>query len=465
MQVRHEPVASTCRASGGRRLNRLVVGWRSDGHTCDPEQVSSASDTGPTATGTAPQTTRIGPVIVALALLTAVGPLSIDMYVPGFPAMGRTLGASSSAVQLTMTAFLAGIVVGQLVVGPISDAIGRRGLLLGGTLAYALLSAACAMAVNVELLIGFRLLQGLCGAIGMVLSKAVLTDRYAGPALPRAFALLSQIMGVAPVVAPVLGGLVLSIGSWRLVFAVLTLVGIGQCILVLIMVPESLPAERRHGGSLGRSFGLMGRLLIDRSFIGYMVVSGFSGAALFSYISTSSFIFEGIHHVAPSTYSLIFASNAIGLVIAGQIFARLSRRLRLNRLLVLGLLVALGATVAQLILLGLLGETLLGTWFCLFATLLGAGIMMPASQTIGQMIGRDSPGSAAALLGATSFLFGAAASPIAGLFSRNSSLPMVLIMLGAYLGGVLGLLLLARPWLGRGEVSSVGHDGSATGHG
>jgi len=401
---------------------------------------------------------RIGPIIIALALLTAVGPLSIDMYVPGFPAMGRTLGASSSSVQLTMTAFLAGIVGGQLVVGPISDAIGRRRLLLGGTLAYALLSAACAVAPNVQLLIVCRLLQGLCGAIGMVLSKAVLTDRYAGPALPRVFALLSQIMGIAPVVAPVLGGLVLAVADWRMVFGVLAAVGVLQFVLVLIMVPESLPEQQRHPGRLGRSFGLMGSLLLDRSFVGYMIVAGFSGAALFSYISTSSFIFEGIHHVAASAYSLIFASNAIGLVIAGQIFARLSRRLRLNRLLVLGLLVALTATVAQLILLALLGETLLGTWICLFCTMLGAGIMMPASQTIGQMIGRDSPGSAAALLGATNFLFGAAASPIAGLFSRNSSLPMALIMLGAYLGGMLGLLLLARPWLGRGEVVSSGHE-------
>lgn len=392
-------------------------------------------------------------MIIPLAVLTAIAPLSIDMYVPGFPAMGRTLGATSSAVQLTMTAFLAGIVLGQLLIGPISDTLGRRRLLLIGTLAFAALSIGCAVAPTVEVLIVSRFLQGACGAIAMVLSRAVLTDRYAGPALPRAFALLSQIMGVAPVAAPVLGGLVLSIGSWRTVFGVLAAVGVLQFLLVLILVPESLPPQRRHGGGLGRSFGLMGGLLVDRSFVGYMLVVGFGGACLFSYISTSSFVFEGIHHVTATQYSLIFASNAVGMVIAGQIFSRLSRRLRLNRLLVLGWSTALLATVVQLILLLAVGETLVGTWACLFGTMLGLGVILPCTQTIGQTIGRHAPGSAAALLGSTQFLFGAAASPIAGLFGHRTSTPMAMIMFVAFLAMLIALLTLARPWLGRGEVT------------
>lgn len=386
-----------------------------------------------------------------LATLTAVAPLAIDMYVPGFPAMGATLDASGSAIQLTMTTFLAGIVLGQLVIGPISDAIGRRRLLLAGTLAFAACSVACALAPNVELLVGFRFLHGGCGAIGMVLARAVLTDRFAGPALPRTFALLSQIMGAAPVIAPVLGGLVLSVGSWRTVFAVLAVFGVLQFALVLFLVPESLPPERRHGGGLATSFGLMARMLTDRSFVGYMLVVGCTGAALFTYVSDSSFVFEELHHVSATQYSLIFASNAVGMVLAGQIFARMSRQIRLNRLLVMALVLAVAANVVQLVLALTVGETLFGTWGCLFASMLAAGIVFPSTTTIGQTIGRDTPGSAAALMGATQFLCGAAASPIVGLFGHQSSVPMAGVMLTAFGTAVVLLVLLARPWLGRGE--------------
>lgn len=390
-------------------------------------------------------------LVAALATLTAVAPLATDMYIPGFPAMGATLNASGSAVQLTMTTFLAGIVLGQLVVGPISDGIGRRRLLLGGTLAFALFSVACSVAPSVELLIGFRFLHGASGAIGIVLARAVLTDRFTGPALPRTFALLSQIMALAPVVAPVLGGLVLSLGSWRTVFAVLAGFGVLQFLVVWLVIPESLPPQRRHGGGLGTSFGLMGHLLRDRSFVGYMLVMGFAGAALFSYIAGSSFVFEDLHHLSATSYSLIFASNAVALVISGQIFARLSRRFRLNRLLVFGLAVAGAANLAQLLLAVLVGESVAGTWVCLFISMLGIGVVFPSTMTIGQTIGRDTPGSASALIGATQFLCGAAASPLVGLFGHGSSVPMAGVMLAAFLAAFAVLVLLARPWLGRGE--------------
>lgn len=390
-------------------------------------------------------------LVTALATLTAVAPLATDMYIPGFPAMGAALNASGSAVQLTMTTFLAGIVLGQLVIGPISDGIGRRRLMLGGTLAFAGFSLACALSPSVELLIGFRFLHGASGAIGMVLARAVLTDRFVGSALPRTFALLSQIMAIGPVLAPVLGGLVLSLGSWRTVFAVLASFGLLQFFVVLFAVPESLPPERRHTGGLVTSFGLMRRLVSDRSFVGYMLVMGCSGAALFSYIAGSSFVFEDLHHLSETGYSLIFASNAVALVISGQAFARLSRRIRLNRLLVGGLVLAGMANLVQLALSLTIGETVAGTWACLFVSMLGTGIVFPSTMTIGQTIGRDAPGSASALIGATQFLCGAAASPLVGLFGHHSSVPMAGVMLASFAGAGLVLVSLARPWLGRGE--------------
>jgi Bcr/CflA subfamily drug resistance transporter len=391
--------------------------------------------------------------MIALASLTAAGPLAIDMYIPGFPAMAETLGVSTSAIQLTMTAFLAGIVLGQLVVGPISDGIGRRKLLLAGTLAFSLLSVACALAPTVELLTVFRFLHGACGAIGMVLARAVLTDRFGGPRLPRMFALLSQIMGLAPVIAPVLGGLVLSVGSWRTVFFTLAGFGILQFLLVLILVPESLPPERRHGGGLVTSLGRMGALLRQRSFVGYMLVLGANGAALFSYIAGSSFVFEGVYHVSETQYSLIFASNALGLVLAGQVFARLSRRILLNRLLIMAVSWCVLISLVHWVLALTVGDRLAITWICLFLTMFGVGFIFPSVNTIAQMIGRETPGSASALMGSTQFLCAAAASPLLGILGHDSSAPMAMVMLFGFCAAGLALLVLARPWLGLGEVA------------
>jgi Bcr/CflA subfamily drug resistance transporter len=394
----------------------------------------------------------IAPLILTVCVLTAAGPLAIDMYIPGLPAMGTSLGASSSRIQLTMTAFLAGLVVGQLVVGPISDGIGRRKLLLGGTLAFSVASLACAAAPSAELLIAFRMLQGLCGAVGIVLARAVLTDLFAGPRLPRVFALLSQILGAAPVVAPVLGGLVLAIAEWRWVFVCLAVFGVAQFVLVLTQLPESLPPERRHGGGLGPSLRSMRALLRHRSFVGYMLVLGATGAAVFGYVSGSSFVFQEIHGLSETQYSLLFASNACGLVIAGQIFARLSRRIRLNRILIMAITWVVFCNLTHVVLLLILGDVLAVTWACIFGTMLGIGMIFPTTMTIGQTIGRATPGAASALMGTLQFLCGAAASPLVGILGHATTLPMAMIMFTAFTLGAVALAVLARPWLAYGEV-------------
>ncbi|WP_329551271.1 multidrug effflux MFS transporter [Streptomyces sp. NBC_00696] len=393
-------------------------------------------------------------MVAVLAALTAVAPLATDMYVPGFPAMGHTLGASSSAVQLTMTAFLAGLVVGQLVIGPLSDSLGRRGLLLSGTVAFTVFSVACAIAPDIGVLTGARFLQGVSGAAGMVLARAVLTDRFQGADLPRYFAVLSQIMGVAPVAAPVLGGAVLAVSTWRAVFVVLTVMG-GLLVLgVLRKVPESLPPERRHAGGTGgitQTFRAMGELLGRRTFMGYVLVLAFISAALFAYISGSSFVFENLHGVSATTYSLIFASNAVAMLIAGAAFSQLAGRVRLNTLLTGAVVVAGVGAVAQVLLVLTVGETLAGTWIALFVTAGGIGMVFPSTLSIGQALGRNAPGAASALLGGLQFLFGALAAPLVGVFGEDSSLPMAVIMLIAVAAAGVALVALARPWEGRGE--------------
>ncbi|MCT9082376.1 multidrug effflux MFS transporter [Streptomyces fulvoviolaceus] len=399
----------------------------------------------------APGRTAVAMVAV-LGALTAVAPLATDMYVPGFPAMGDALGASSSAVQLTMTAFLAGLVVGQLLIGPLSDGLGRRRLLICGASGFVFFSLLCAVAPNVGLLTGARFLQGVAGAAGMVLARAVLTDRFHGAELPRYFAVLSQIMGVAPIAAPVLGGAILSVSTWRAVFAVLTVLGVLLLLAVLRAVPESLPPERRHSGGIASTFRAMGSLLARRTFMGYVLVMALVSAALFAYISGSSFVFENLHGVSSTTYSLIFATNAVAMLIAGAAFSRLvGRGVRLNSLLTAGICVALLGALAQVVLVVAVGETLAGTWATLFVTVGGIGLIFPASMSIGQTLGRATPGAASALLGGLQFLFGALASPLVGFFGEDSSMPMALIMLTAVAAAGVALVALARPWLGQGE--------------
>jgi DHA1 family bicyclomycin/chloramphenicol resistance-like MFS transporter len=374
------------------------------------------------------------------------------MYVPGFPAMGDALGASSSAVQLTMTAFLAGLVVGQLLIGPLSDGLGRRRLLIGGAAGFVFFSLACALSPNVTVLTGARFLQGVAGAAGMVLARAVLSDRFHGADLPRYFAVLSQVMGVAPIVAPVLGGAVLAVSTWRAVFAVLTVLGLLLLLAVVKAVPESLPPERRQSGGTAGTFRAMGTLLSGRAFMGYVLVLALVSAALFTYISGSSFVFENLHGVSSTTYSLIFATNAVGMLIAGAVFSRLvARGVRLNSLLAAGLGLALLGALAQVLLVVAVGETLAGTWITLFVTVSAIGMVFPATMSIGQALGRATPGAASAVLGGLQFLFGALASPLVGLFGEDSSLPMATIMLISVALAGLALVGLARFWQGRGE--------------
>jgi DHA1 family bicyclomycin/chloramphenicol resistance-like MFS transporter len=405
----------------------------------------------PASNTPAPPQSSTRALILVLAALTAVAPLATDMYVPGFPAMGRTLHASSSAVQLTMTAFLAGLVIGQLIIGPISDGIGRRRLLIGGTTGFAAFSVLCALAPNISVLTGARFLQGTAGAAGMVLTRAVITDRFHGGELPRYFAVLSQIMGIAPIAAPILGGAVLSVSSWRAVFIVLAVLGVLLLLGVLRNVPESLPPERRQHDGIASTFNAMGTLLKHRAFLGYALTLGFSAAALFSYIAGSSFVFEDLHGVSASRYSLIFASNAFGMLIAGAFFSRFAPRLRLNTLLTIGVTIAASGALAQVVLRLGLGETLAGTWITLFVTITGVGLVFPATMSIGQALARHASGAASAVLGGLQFLLGALASPLVGLFGTGSSLPMALIMLITTACAMLALLALARPWQRNGE--------------
>ncbi|MFE9054634.1 multidrug effflux MFS transporter [Streptomyces mutabilis] len=373
-------------------------------------------------------------VTLLLGGLTATPPLAMDMYLPALPEVTRSLSAPAATVQLTLTACLAGMALGQLVVGPMSDKWGRRRPLLTGLAVYVVATALCALAPTVELLVAFRLAQGLAGAAAIVIARAVVRDLYDGVAMARFFSTLMLISGVAPVVAPLIGGQILRATDWRGVFVVLTVVGVALGAVVWAKLPETLPEEERHEGGVGDTLRAMRGLLADRAFTGYMLAGGFAFASLFAYISASPFVVQEIYGASPQTFSLLFGINSIGLVAVGQLNGKvLVGRVRLDRVLVLGLLIVIAAATALLLMsLGVFGEVgLVPVAAALFVLMSAMGISLPNTQTLALMRVKKSAGSASALLGTSSFLIGAVASPLVGIAGEDTALPMAVVQLVA----------------------------------
>ncbi|MFC7893307.1 multidrug effflux MFS transporter [Streptomyces sp. NPDC057381] len=403
-----------------------------------PPQPTTTSRTSPTDAphaGDVRGARRAG-LLVTLLLggLTATPPLAMDMYLPALPEVTRALGAPAATVQLTLTACLAGMALGQLVVGPMSDKWGRRRPLLTGLAVYVVATALCALAPTVELLVAFRLAQGLAGAAAIVIARAVVRDLYDGVAMARFFSTLMLISGVAPVVAPLIGGQILRVTDWRGVFVVLTVVGVALGVVVWAKLPETLPEGERHEGGVGDTLRAMRGLLADRAFTGYMLAGGFAFASLFAYISASPFVIQEIYGASPQTFSLLFGLNSIGLVVVGQINGKiLVGRVRLDRVLVLGLLIVIAAATALLLMsLGVFGEVgLVPVAAALFVLMSAMGISLPNTQALALMRVKKSAGSASALLGTSSFLIGAVASPLVGIAGEDTALPMAVVQLVA----------------------------------
>ncbi|MFJ3902214.1 Bcr/CflA family multidrug efflux MFS transporter [Streptomyces sp. NPDC090025] len=408
---------------------------------------------------------RVG-LLTTLVLggLTALPPLSMDMYLPALPEVTQALHAPAATVQLTLTACLAGMALGQLVVGPMSDKWGRRRPLLIGMIVYVLATAVCALAPSAGLLVGFRLLQGLAGAAGIVIARAVVRDLYDGVEMARFFSTLMLISGVAPIVAPLIGGQILRITDWRGVFHVLTVVGIVLTLVVWRFLGETLPPERRHTGGVGEALRTMRGLLADRVFTGYMLTGGLAFAVLFAYISASPFVVQEIYGASPQTFSLLFGVNSVGLVAVGQINGKLLvGRVSLDKVLGFGLAVILLASVALLLMTtGVFGEPgLLPIAAGLFVLMSAMGLAMPNTNAQALMRTPHAAGSASALLGTSSFLIGAVASPLVGIAGETTAVPMAVVQTGCAVAAVGCFLLLCRPWQTGRARSSQGLSGGA----
>lgn len=382
-------------------------------------------------------------LIVILGALVALGPLSTDAYVPGLPELTRDLGASASAVQFTITSCLVGLAVGQLLAGPLSDALGRRRPLIVGLALYTIAGLLCALASNVWILVGLRLVQGIGGAFGIVIANAVVRDRTSGAAAARFFSLLMLVTGLAPVFSPLAGGQLLRVTTWEGIFVALAALSGVMLLTCLIGLPETLPVERRHRGGLRAMGPVFARLLADRVFTGYVLANGFAFAAMFAYISGSPYVLQEIHGLSPQAYSAVFAVNALGLVLAAQLSGRLVHRVGARALLATGLA---GSAVGGLgVLLAAVAEAgITPLLIALFVAVASVGLVMPNAAALALQDHGEHAGSAAALLGFSQFLIGGALAPLAGAGGTGTAVPMGLVM--AVLGSLslLVFVVLAR---------------------
>ncbi|MFM9368413.1 multidrug effflux MFS transporter [Streptomyces sp. Da 82-17] len=387
--------------------------------------------------------------LLVLSGLSGVSPLATDMYVSALPDLAGSLGTDASGAQLSLTSFLVGIIAGQLVLGPLSDAIGRRPVLIGGSVLFAAFSTVCALAPTVAVLNTARFGQGIAGAAGIVVSRAVVTDLFDDRELSSAFSRLGAITATAPVLAPLAGGALLLAVSWRYVFALLAVLGVLLTVGVWRWIPESHPRHARLTGGLTASLRTVARVAAQPAVLAPMSALACGGAAVFAYIAGTAFVFQEIHHLSPALSSLVYGVNALGNMAGSLAYGRLAGHRRPEALLVIGATVATAATAALFTVQVTVGSTMPLTWLFLLIAVSAFGLYFPAVITVAQSRGRAAPGATSALLGGGQFLLGAAASPLVGLFGTSSPAPMAAIMTSFLALGTLAALATRHTGPGR----------------
>ncbi|MCX6469719.1 MAG: multidrug effflux MFS transporter [Corynebacteriales bacterium] len=396
--------------------------------------------------GTRGERTPIGTLLlIVLASLSAIAPIATDLYLPAFPTMTGDLATGATAVQLTLTAFLVGVAVGQLVFGPLSDRVGRLRPLIGGAAICVIASALAALAPTIELLVAARFVQGLAGAAGMVIGRAVISDLAAGPAAARAFSIMTLVTGVAPILAPFVGSLLVGGIGWRGVLWVVFALAAVMLVAVVAVVRETHTPERRRRARMERAEnGSAAQDLISRTFLGNTGAYGFGFAVMMAYIAASPFLYQVLLGMNEIAYGLSFGANAAGLVIVGSVAARLSASRSIRGMLGLGLSVVGAATVALLIVV-VAGAPHWLIPIPIFVAVSGLGLVLGnATAAALQAVPRAS-GSGSALLGALQFGLGAAVSPLVSLGGENDPLPLAIVMVTCALIALAAFVVAGRP--------------------
>lgn len=383
-------------------------------------------------------------VLATIVLVTAIAPLSTDMYVPAFPLVGRDLGASATQVQLTLTTFFVGMALGQLVGGPASDRIGRRKPLLVSLAVLALASAVCAFSPTIAMMMLARLVQGFSGGWAMVIARSIVVDLTRGAELVRAMNLVAGVSGIAPIVGPLLGGVILQFSHWRVSFWVLAALAALMFVAVAVGVPETLPSDKRHGGGLGHLVGTTKAVLRQRSFVGYLLVFGSSMGMIFAYVATSAFVLQSMNGLSPMVYSIDFAFNAVGLTVATLAAARLANRVSTRKVVGVGL--AASAAAGVVLLVGAIWfhmplPVALGGFFVLMTA---QGLVGPNAGALASDAVPEHPGTGSALLGFLQWCMAGVIAPLAGLGGAETAVPMAAIVTILAVASAVALRVLAR---------------------
>lgn len=386
------------------------------------------------------------PSMMALILLTGLGTFATDTYLSGLPALQRSLHTSATTAQLTITAYIVGVAAGQLLLGPLSDAWGRRRMLITGAALFMVLSVACAAAPNAAVLVAARLGQGLAIGGGIAIARATVTDTRSGPAAAATFGTLAYVSFLGPIIAPAIGGLVLVHSTWRFVFLGLALAGAVMTVAVVAGVPETLPSHRRQSGGLAAAGYRMGGLLRDWGFMQHVAVYSLTAGGFFTYIGGSSFVLQTTLQITPGLYTVVFTVNAAAMAAAGVAFRVLVGRTGPRRLRTLGVATSTTAA-ATLLAVALTARSevpLAAPWVLLCLLVAGTGFTVPATTALAQEAGRRSPGTAAALQGGIGFLAGALVTPLTGSLGYHSLVPMAALMTGFYVAGATILALTTK---------------------
>ncbi|QIC06865.1 multidrug effflux MFS transporter [Brevibacillus sp. 7WMA2] len=373
---------------------------------------------------------------IVLGALSAFGPLSLDMYLPALPAMATDFQTTTSAVQLSLTACLLGLSLGQLFAGPLSDIQGRRKPLLIGLAIYAVASILCVFSTSIWALVALRFIQGAAGSAGIVISRAMVRDIYVGPELTKFFALLMLVNGVAPIAAPIFGSQLLLFTPWEGVFVVLGAIGIIMLLVVLFGLPESLPVERRSTGGFKNTLVTFKNLFVDKMFMGFALSQGLVIAAMFAYISGSPFVLQNMFGVSAQMFSVFFAINGLGIILASQITGKLAGKISESKLMISGLILAAIGGVSLLIVI-LLGAGLYAILPPLFIIVSCVGIVSTAGFSLAMQSQGKAAGSASALLGVLSLIFGALLAPLVGIGGSGTAVPMGIVIAVADVGALL----------------------------
>ena len=367
---------------------------------------------------------------VILGALTAMGPLAMDMYLPALPTIAREFSTDVANVQVSLTMYFAGIAIGQAFYGPLSDAVGRKPALYFGLLVFIASSIGCAWAESVRALVAFRFLQALGGCAPIVIPRAVVRDHFDQLESIRMLSVLMLVFGLGPILAPLVGGQLLVNFGWRSVFWLLASYAIIWLVVVIAFLPESLPVPRRRRQPIGEVLGVYGRLLRDRTYIGYVLSGALIFAGLLSYISGSPFVFIELFHVPPERYGIFFGINAIGIMSASQFNRWLVTRVEARR--IVGIVLAVAMTASLVLLFdaysGFGGFT--GILIPLFCYIACHGFVMPNTTGLAMAPHGRVAGSASALLGTIQFVLGSIAAALVGAFANGTAVPLAVVIAG-----------------------------------